>query len=118
MVFLLFLGTFHLGYVNWAEQNVKQIAETQLSARSGYDVKIDSVAVSLSSLTLFRVRVLAQGEEIAEASSLTLREPSILTLVTKRKLVARRVEAGAIQTARSDVRDFFEEQATFSSDAP
>ncbi len=118
VIFLLFLGVFRLVYVNWAEQHVKPIAEAELSAKSGYAVTIDSVAISLSSLTLFKVRMFEQGEEIGEVSSLVLHEPSMLSLIIQGKLVVRRTEVGTIRTNREAVRQFFEAHATFSSDTP
>jgi hypothetical protein len=45
-------------------------------------------------------------------------EPSLLSLIVKRNLVARRIEVRAIQTTRDDVRKFFEVQAPFSAESP
>ncbi|MFN3344228.1 MAG: hypothetical protein ACK412_01070 [Chloroherpetonaceae bacterium] len=118
VIFLLFFALFYVLYVNWAERNAIEIAETHLNARSGYTVRIDSVAVSISSLTLCTIRLLEEGQEIGELSSLVLYEPSLWALITQRRLVARRVDVGAIRTNRNDVRQFFEEQATFTSDTP
>jgi hypothetical protein len=118
VIFLLFLGAFRLVYVNWAEQHVKPIAESQLNAQSGYPITIDSVAISLSSLTLCKVRVFEQGEEIGEVATIVLHEPSVVVLLFQRKLVAHRTEVGTIRTNREAVRQFFETQATFSSVAP
>lgn len=118
MVFLLFFGLFQVIYVNWAQHHVVPIAESHLRTRSGYTVKIDSVAVSLSSLVFFRVRILEEGETIGEVDTLALHEPSLLSLLFTGELIARRVEAGAIQTTRGDVRKLFEAQATFFSDPP
>ncbi len=97
---------------------MKPIAEAELSAKSGYAVTIDSVAISLSSLTLFKVRMFEQGEEIGEVSSLVLHEPSMLSLIIQGKLVVRRTEVGTIRTNREAVRQFFEAQVTFSADSP
>ncbi len=118
MIFLLFLGVFHALYVNWAKQHAVPIAEMHLQTRSGYTVKIDSVAVSLSSLMFFRVRVLEEREMIGEVDTLVLYEPSLLSLLFAGKLTARRVEVGAIRTTRNDVRTLFEAQATFFPDPP
>lgn len=118
MVFLLFFGLFQMAYVTWAEQHIVPIAEMHLNARSGYTVKIDSVAVSLSSLVFFRVRVLDEGKTIGEVDALALHEPSLLSLLFTKELTARRVEVGAIRTTRDDIRKFFEAQATFSSNPP
>ncbi len=118
VIFLLFLGVFRLVYVTWAEQHAKPIAEAQLSAKCGYAVTIDSVAISLSSLTLFEVRVFERGEEIGEVASIVLHEPSLLSLLFQRKLVARRTEVGTIRTTREAVRQFFQAPATFSADSP
>lgn len=118
VIFLLFFALFYVFYVNWAERNAIEIAETHLNARSGYTVRIDSVAVSISSLTLCTIRLLEEGQEIGELSSLVLYEPSLWALITQRRLVARRVDIGAIRTNRNDVRQFFEQQVTFTSDTP
>ncbi len=118
VIFLLFLGVFRLVYVTWAERHIKPIAEAELRTRSGYEITIDSVAISLSSLTLFKVRIFEHGEEIGEVASLVLHEPSLLLLMFQQKLVARRTEVGTIWTTREAVRQFFETQATFSSDTP
>ncbi|MFN3562147.1 MAG: hypothetical protein ACK4XM_09610 [Chloroherpetonaceae bacterium] len=118
VIFLLFFALFYVFYVNWAERNAIEIAETHLNARSGYTVRIDSVAVSISSLTLCTIRLLEEGQEIGELSSLVLYEPSLWALITQRRLVARRVDVGAIRTNRNDVRQFFEQQVTFTSDTP
>jgi hypothetical protein len=118
VIFLLFLGVFRLVYVTWAEQHAKPIAEAELSAKSGYAVTIDSVAISLSSLTLFKVRIFEHGEEIGEVASIVLHEPSMLSLLFQRKLVVRRTEVGTIRTNCEAVRQFFEAQVTFSADSP
>lgn len=118
LIFLLFFALFYVFYVNWVERNVIEIAEASLNARSGFTVKIDSVAVSLSSLAFFKVHVLEECQEIGEVASMVFCEPSLWALITQRKLTARRTDVGAIRTNRDDVRKFFEEQATFSSDTP
>jgi hypothetical protein len=118
VVFLLFLGVFRAFYVTWAEQHAKPIAEAQLHAQSRYDITIDSVAISLSSLTFFKVRVWQNREQIGEIESMVFEEPSLLSLIVKRNLVARRIEVRAIQTTRDDVRKFFEVQAPFSAESP
>lgn len=117
-VFLLFLGLFRVFYVNWAEQHVAEVAATNLSIRSCYTVKIDSVVVSLSSLKFFKVRVLQVGETIGEVDSIVLYEPSLLRLILQRKLVTRHVDVSPIRTSRDDIRKFFVDRATFSCDPP
>ncbi len=114
VVFLLFLGVFDVWYVNWARQHTAEIAATHLSAQSGYTIRIDSVAVSLSALVFFKVQVLDNDETIGEVQMLVLHEPSLLRLLAQQQLVARRVEVGIIQTTRDEVRKLFEEQALFS----
>lgn len=118
VIFLLFFGAFHVFYVNWAEQHVRIIAETHLSAQSGYTVKIDSVAVSLSSIGLFGVHILEDRKPVGEVESLVLQEPSLLRLILQSQFVARRAHVGVIRTTRNDVLHFFEEQATSSFDPP
>lgn len=118
LMFLLFFVLFYVFYVNWAERNAIEIAETHLNTRSSYTVRIDSVAVSLSSLAFFKLHVLEEREEIGEVASLVLCEPSLWALITQRRLIARRADVGAIRTNRDDVRKFFEEQVTFPSDTP
>lgn len=118
LMFLMFFALFYVFYVNWAERNAIEIAETHWSARSSYTVRVDSVAVSLSSLAFFKVHILEEGEAIGEVTSLVLYEPSLWALITQCKLTARRADVGEIRTNRDDVRKFFEEQVTFSSDTP
>ncbi len=118
MVFLWFFGLFQVIYVNWAERHAVPIAEMHLRTQSGYTVKIDSVAVLLSSLVFVGIRISEKGETIGEVDRLTLHEPSLLSLLLRGELTARRVKVGTIRTTRDDVRQFFEERASFSPNPP
>jgi len=107
-IFLLFLSLFRVCYVHWAERNAKPIAEAQWSAESGYEITIDSVEVRLSALRFLKVRVWQHGEQIGQIDSLLLEEPSLLSLMVKRQLVARHAKVSGLQTHCNEVRKFFQ----------
>ncbi|MCS6989080.1 MAG: hypothetical protein NZM06_06130 [Chloroherpetonaceae bacterium] len=118
MMFLAFLFAFERFYSAWAERNAKTIAETWLRKRFGYEARVDSVAIALSSLTLFGTRFLDGDEVVAELDTLVFQEPSLLALMIKGEVVARAFSVRSLRSKRKEFERWLDSAATFSASPP